>query len=220
MKKLSILIALICCLTVGGTYAAWLGVTSNDIANSSQKGLVALENAELEGSAGTFTTESNFSLSIDQGDAEHHAVLVFVTNDGTDNPYVKFTFNPSKCADAETKNKAIPAEMYFTTTTTMKYQMDAEGNYKADGKNVKDVFTFNNYSDGVFNENVTWVKNSDGTFSVTYDKAALESMIRLTEPFQLDTKAEYDAFREILTGHVVIHITDGTITKDSKVNMY
>lgn len=208
MKKLSILVALILCVTVGGVYAVWTYSGTDDVVDTNAEVKVVLEAATLDGSIGAFSAESNLTLSIDQKAGSNHiAELVFKSNDS--NPiFMTFTFTPSAGADMDIKNNGIPAEIYQKATTEMQYPMDASGNYKADGTKT-DVFKFENESDGTFTANVTWEKQADGTFTVTYNEAQLKEMIKLNYDFQLDTKDEHDEFYKILNGNIRVHITDG-----------
>ena len=213
MKKLSILVALILCVTIGGVYATWTYAGSNDVFDANTEIVVVLEQATQSGSIGTFSAESNFTLSIDQGDANHNAKLVFKPTN-SDPIHVTFTFTPSDGADGDIKSNAIPAEVYLATTTTMEYKMDASGNYSATGTSTP-IFKLFNPSNGNFDANVTWESQPDGSFKATYNEAALKDMIQLYTTFRLDTKTEYDEFAKVLTGNIKICITDGTVNSGS-----
>ncbi|MBQ7788359.1 MAG: hypothetical protein IJ398_01750 [Clostridia bacterium] len=210
MKKLSVLIALMLILTVGGVYATWSYAGTNDIADAFAEAKVTIEDVELIGANGTYKIESNLVLSIDQANEDHEAKLVFSSNDGQE-IFLKVTFTPATNAPQSIKDNAIPTELYFGTTTTMQYKIDAEGNYSETGTPT-DIFTFSNPSDGVFSPNVTWNEETNGTFTYTLSQAQLETMITLSRTFVLDIKAEHDAFRECLTGNIVARVTDGIVT--------
>lgn len=210
MKKLTLLIALLLCVTITGVYAAWTYAGTNDIADAFAEAKVTIADAELTGANGTYKIESNLVLTIDQANEDHEAKLVFGSNDGQAIS-LKITFTPAANAPQTIKDNAVPSELYFGVTTDMQYKMDAEGNYSADGEPV-DIFTFSNPSDGVFSPNVTWVEAGDGTFTYTLNENDLMSMIQLSQTFVLDLKSEHDAFRTALTGNIVARITDGTVT--------
>ena len=211
MKKLSILIALMLLVTVGGVYATWSYAGTNDIADAFAEAKVTIADAELTGANGVYRIESNLVLTVDQANDDHEAKLVFAPNN--DQPiYLKVTFTPAANAPQTIKDSAVPSELYFGTTTTMQYNIDADGNYSATGTPT-DIFKFTNASDRVFSPNVTWTPESDGTFTYTMDQPTLESMISLAQTFVLDTKAEHDAFRTALNGNIVVRITDGTVTE-------
>lgn len=231
MKKLSALIALLLCVTVGGVYATWTYVSdSADVYDASKEILVELEDATTTGAAGTFTITSNLALKIDQKEyAEgevnrHEAVLKYYSTDSQP-LHLTVVFTPSVNASEDVHNNAVPAELYFTTTTDMNYPADETGKHNETGE-YKDIFVFSNKADGKFagkpgtpdfdeEKDIDWVKQDDGTFKVIYDAATLEQMIKLnTEetPIILDTKDDYDHFvADHLTGNISVHVTDGTV---------
>ena len=211
MKKLSVLIALMLLLTVGGVYATWSYAGTNDIADAFAEAKVTIADVELIGANGVYKIESNLVLTVDQANEDHEAKLVFGSNDSQP-IFLKVTFTPAANAPQSIKEEAVPTELYFGTTTEMEYKMDAQGNYSETGT-AKKIFTFANPSDGDFSPNVTWNEESDGSFTYTLDETALSSMISLSQTFVLDTKAEHDAFREALTGNIVARVTDGTVTQ-------
>ena len=215
MKKLSLLIALLLCVTITGVYAIWTYAGTNDIADSYWEAKVTITDAELVGANGTYAVSSNLVLTVDQkAPNDHTAVLVFGTTDGSETPYLTVTFTPSTSAPIDIKNDAVPSELYFTTSTEMKYKMDPQGNYSADGTPT-DIFTFANPSDGVFSPNVTWTKGENGVFTYTLQGEALKAMISLSQDFVLDRKSEHDAFREAVNGNILVRVTDGVVTNDA-----
>ena len=210
MKKLSLLLALMLVVTIGGVYATWSYAGTNDIADAYAETKVTITDAVLTGANGTYTIESNLVLSIDQKNDDHEAELVFASNDGQA-IQLKVTFVPSDFAPQDIKEHAVPSELYFGTTTDMTYKMDAEGNYDANGTPTK-ILKFKNESDSVFSPNVTWDPQGDGSFVYIMDEAALKEQIQLNKNFVLDIKSEHDAFREALSGNIIARITDGTVT--------
>ena len=213
MKKLSLLISLLMCVTIGGVYAVWSYAGTNDIADGFAEAKVTIADAELTGANGTYAITSNLVLTVDQANEEHEAELVFDSNDGND-IHLTVTFTPSAQAPQTIKENAVLSELYFTTSTEMKYTMDAQGNYSAESTaTAKDIFTFTNPSDGVFSPNVSWAYHADnGTFTYTLNESDLKEMITLSQTFVLDTKAEHDAFRAALSGNIVARVTDGVVS--------
>ena len=210
MKRLSILIALMVCITIGGVYATWSYALTNDIADGFAEAKVTIADAEFVGSNGVYKIESNLVLTVDQANENHEAELVFAANDS--NPiHLTVTFTPASNAPQSVKENAVPSELYFGTTTTMQYKMDASGNCSDTGTPT-DIFKLLNVSNGNFEENVTWTKQANGTFTYTLDETALKNQIQLTQTFVLDLKSEHDAFREALTGNIVARVTDGIIS--------
>ena len=220
MKKLSLLVALLLCVTIGGVYATWTYATDNDIYDAFSEAKVTITDATSAGANGVYKIESNLVLSIDQANDDHEAVLLFESTN-TEDPYLKITFTPASYAPADIKENGVPSELYFGLTVPMQYTIDADGNYDADGTAV-DIFVFANETNGIFEENVVWNKEADGSFTYTLDKTALQTQISLNHAelcgvnnaggkLVLDTKAEHDAFRECLTGNIVARVTDGSI---------
>lgn len=215
MKKLSVLIALLLCVTITGVYAAWTYAGTNDIADVYTEAKVTIADVELSGANGTYHITSNLVLTVDQKNEDHHAELVFGSNN--DQPiFLKVTFVPAVNAPQDVKENAVKTEIYYGVTTEMAYKMDAEGNYDAEGTNVKDIFKFSNVKNNTLDHEITWNKEADGTFSYTMDETALKAAIMLndengTVPFVLDTKAEHTAFGAALAGNIIVRVTDGTV---------
>lgn len=190
--------ALLVCLTVSGVYAAWTYAGTDDIADVYAETKITIADVTLEGANGTYKIESNLVLLVDQANAQHEAKLVFNSNNN-DDVYLKVTFTPAANASTTIKENALNTEVYFGTTTDMKY----------DGRN---ILTFSNPGNNTLDNLIQWTKEANGTFTYTMDKAALEAAISLNGTFTLDTKAKHDAFRTALTGNVVVRVTDGIVT--------
>ncbi len=222
MKKLSLLVALFMCLTIGGVYATWSYAGTNDIADSFAEAKVTIADAELTGANGTYKIESNLVLTVDQANDEHEAELIFAGNDGKA-IYLTITFTPATNAPLTIKKDGVPSELYFGTTTAMQYKMDAQGNYSETGTPT-DIFVFSNVGNGVIDEPFTWTKHGEdengicSSFTYSIGEAELRAMIQLNDnegknPFVLDTKAEHDAFRTALSGNIVARVSDGVFTE-------
>jgi hypothetical protein len=216
MKKLSILIALFLCATIGGVYATWSYAGSTDIVDQKAEAMVTVTDATTSGANGTYVITTNLVMEIDQESASSHkAVLKFASKDS--NPIqLKIVFTPSAHAPLSVKNGAVASKLYFATTTPMQYKMDADGNYSATGTPV-DVFKFTNnesnkldipaYVEG--SSTNKWEKQSDGTFVYTMNENELKAAITLSQDFILDLKTEHDAFSDAVNGNIVCHISDG-----------
>lgn len=217
MKKLGVLIALFTCLTIGGVYATWSYAGTNDIADSFAEAKVTIADAELTGANGTYKIESNLVLTVDQANDAHEAELVFDSNDGQ-TIHLTITFTPSANAPVDIKKNGVPSELYFGTTTTMQYKMDGDGNYSETGTPT-DIFVFSNIGNGNVDEPFTWTKvgeNAEGicsSFTYTIGETELRDMIKLSQTFVLDIKAEHDAFRTALSGNIVARVSDGVFTE-------
>ena len=209
MKKLSLLIALCMLLTIGGVYATWSYVGSTDIIDAFAESKVTIADAVIEGTYGIYKIDSNLVLTVDQANDNHEAELVFGSNN--DQPvYLTVTFTPSVNAPKGIKENAVESELYFGVTTPMQYTIDEGGNYSESGTPV-DIFKFKNSGNGELDNEFTWTKNDDGTFTYTLDAEALKKEISLSQTFVLDVRAEHDAFRTALKVNIVARVTDGTV---------
>lgn len=198
MKRISLLMALLVCLTVSGVYAAWTYAGTDDIADVYAETKITIADVTLQGANGTYKIESNLVLLVDQANEDHEAELDFNSNNN-EAVYLKVTFTPADNASTQIKDHALNTEVYFGTTTTMQY----------DGR---DILTFSNPGNGELDNLITWTKENNGTFTFTMDETALKAAISLNGTFVLDTKAKHDAFRTALTGNVVVRVTDGIVT--------
>ncbi|MBQ2819901.1 MAG: hypothetical protein IJF14_05945 [Clostridia bacterium] len=225
MKKLSLLIALLICVTIGGVYATWTYTSASaDIVDGTKEVVIELAGATTTGAAGEFTVTSNLKLTLDQitlsnGSTNHEAQLVYGTTDSSP-MNITITFTPSGNASDEVKNNGVRAELYFSTTTDMNYPHDGNGKFQSGSGTMKDILAFSNEANGTFEGDpnniahthaVKWTKQPDGTFTATYTEAQIKEMIKLNGQMFLDTKADYDAFTSYLTGNIVVHVTDGTV---------
>ena len=227
MKRFSMFIAFLLCLTLTGVYATWLYAGVNtDIADVEQIMQVAMEDYDFEGAAGTFFVTSNMTVKVDQDTnyTDHRAKLVYSTTDSAE-PYLQIVFEPHDNASDDVKTNAVNAELYFALSSDMKFKIDGNGHYDGTSGTDTDIFTLYNYADTVFTPNITvtgkdqsnqdcwkWTKQSDGTFICRIESDTLRDMIQLSTTFKLDTKNDYDAFNNVLLGgKILAKVTDGTV---------
>ncbi len=209
MKKLSVLIALMLCITISGVYATWSYAGTDDIADVLSESKITIADVELTGANGVYTIESNLVLVVDQANDNHEAELIFNSNNSQP-IFLKVTFKPADNAPQNIKNNAVPSELYFGTTTPMQYKIDDEGNYSASGTPT-DILKFKNVSNDELDVNISWTAEADGSFSYTLNEDDLKEQIQLSRTFVLDIKSEHDAFREALSGNIIARVTDGTV---------
>ncbi|MBQ8266778.1 MAG: hypothetical protein IJZ21_00135 [Clostridia bacterium] len=202
MKKLSVLIALMLCVTVGGVYAVWSYAGSTDIIDKSVESKVVIADVKTETANGVYTIESNLVLTVDQANDNHEAKLVFGSNNAED-PMLKVTFVANSHAPEAIKTNAVPSDLKFTLTTPMQYKMDASGNYDENGT-PEDIFVLTDH------DNIVWTKEGNA-FVCVLDQTELESHIQLNGTFKLDLKSEHDAFGEALAGNIKATVTDRTV---------
>ena len=206
MKKLSILVALILCVTIGGVYAAWVYFDTNDVVDQHSEVVVELESAQVSGAIGTYTINTNLKLKIDQVDgSDHVAELEYYTADSSP-AFLTVTFTPAPGAPKDVKDNGLQSYLKIATTTTMQYPADGDGKYDTSGT-LKDIFVITPST----NINTSaWTKSGD-TFTKTFDEAALKELVKLNGPIILDTKASYTAFGGLLSGNIKFTISDGNV---------
>ena len=202
MKKITVLLALIICVTVGSVYAAWTYTNpAADITDQLHKTLITIDAATEEGAAGTYAIDTNITaISIDQagansnGDDFHKAMLNYTTSDGQA-PYVKFTL---------TLKNNTGSDIFNTLTSTYKIGIeDVAGQY-----NGQDIFI-----DKIAGEKVIeWAPGEEvDTYVCTVE---LDDEIALND-FVLASKGEHTAFTAALGNPVLaVKISDGIVPSE------
>jgi len=90
MKKLTLLVALILCVTIGGVYAAWT-YTGNTMGTASRSLSHGMATATTEGNVGLYKIEHNdIDIKIDQTAPENYTAKLVITGSVT----VSFTPTP------------------------------------------------------------------------------------------------------------------------------
>lgn len=188
MKKLSLLVAMILCITIGGVYATWTYTQNTDVADEAININMNLTDVVYSGSYGTYKVDTTgLNLAIDPKAETTHITALYATGN------IVITFTPNSVAPSDVKENAVKSTYTFTL---------ANPNWKYDGK---DVVTVNHTE----KHDIVWVDNEDGTFSYTISASDFMKHVSLTE-FELDTKVKYDAYNAILgTGSIVITVSDG-----------
>lgn len=200
MKKLSMIIALILCVTVGGVYATWSFAATNDVVDASKEITITMTDAVNAGSYGTYTIDvSSVAIVIDQESQTSHKAVLKVD----DASQIVVTFEAADNAPVAVKANGVASKYTLSTSKTFTYNTDAEGNYKADGT-PKTVFTLNDCTD----KNITWTNEGNGVFTFTLDADDIRSMITLND-FTLDILSEYQAFKTAISGNFIFAVTDG-----------
>ena len=218
MKKLSLLVALILCVTIGGVYATWLYADKNDVYDESTNIGVAMSTATSDGTYGTFTVTANFNILIEPlkvvdpdtnvANANHKAAIMFVDsqNNKVAKPQLTFTFTPNASASTDIKTNGIKA-WYYLIDSTAEVENGTNFKYGTD-----DIFTYTadiNHKVEITN----WgTADNEGKFTVVIDVLPTvgDPLIALTQNFLLDTHAKYNTFNSVLKGNsIVVNITDG-----------
>ena len=173
MKKLTLLIALALCITVGGVYAAWSYAESTAVASSTiapQVKLTATNNT----TKGTITFEGTPTVAIDQADDNHNAKLDW------SNPVVTVKFTPAAGTTATKINVDITVVLPTNTFTT------SAGDYL--------VFKHADGDAQTFTVRVNDVDANGQTFDLSE---------HITTQLRLPTLADYNAFQLAMSGYPI-----------------
>ena len=133
MKKLSLLISLILCVTIGGVYATWY-YPSNDVTTRDVTIAVGLAGITNDTKAGTFTIEVADTLTpfvIDQESADSKDAVLTIA-DGVE---IKLVFTPEADATDEILANGVTAQWYLKNSsdlTSKKYLGNQIFAYKAE----------------------------------------------------------------------------------------
>lgn len=187
MKKLSILIALILCVTIGGVYATWVYSQSDDVADITGSKAISMTEATFTGTYGTYHVDTTgLTMVVDPKEGTAHTTSLKITGD------LVISFTPNTYAPEEVKTNGVASTFAFSLSND---------NWKYDNTNIITVDT--NKHD------ITWTSDGAGAFTFTITAAELANYITLTE-FTLDTKADYDAYDAVLAnGQIIVSVSDG-----------
>ena len=203
MKKLSLLICLILCVTIGGVYATWYYSGADNVADVSEPITINLEDAETVGSHGSYTLTKSVVgetfFRIDPVDDNHTAGITCAST-------IVLTFAPNQHASAEIKSGQFDTWIYFT------------GNLSTLTYNSQQIFKDieNNSADNGIK--VTWTVAEDGKLECDITQYLIQA-VQFENTFHLDTLADYNAFSDaISTASLTVHVTDG-IVADNTTNV-
>ena len=213
-KKVGILATLALCVTVGGVYATWTYADTSTAIDSQHKHVAQdIAGATTTGAVGTLKVETaGLKFIIDQANDDHEAELVW----GNTVTEIPVTFMPSTTASQEIKANGISVMYSFETSGDWDFDGEGTGEaakalYKVREGNFKVVMS--KALDGEGN----WIDlNNDGIedFQGTIPAAVFIDAITLNDKLVLDTKSDYDTFKEALknltVGVTVAHDTTGT----------
>ena len=176
MKKFSILVALILCVTISGVYAAWIytGTTVNNVDRTLSHGMTV---ATSEGYAGILSiTHNDVDVVIDQTAPGDYTALLKISGS------VTVTFTPNLGAPDDIRNNAIPSEaiIYLKNVDANKYMGTP-------------IYTVSEAAIPL-----TWsTPDENGVFTATITAAEIDSILDLGGTFVLDTHADYTAFHAL-----------------------
>lgn len=177
MKKLTLLIALILCVTIGGVYATWLypGQTVAPLSTSLSHEMAGVE---FTGSSGSYAATANsLVINIDQESTDSfNAVLAFGGS-------VTITFTAHERISAEALTAALTPTITVTAT-----DLDAAVYEGKDIYAVDDTFSF------TLDKDTDWTV-SGNVYTCTIDASRLQGAISLANTFTLNNYTKYQNFK-------------------------
>lgn len=198
MKKLSLLIAMILCVTIGGVYATWVYTGDENVADVSEPITINLEDPANGGAHGTYTLKKDLNgaetfIRIDDTNNDHIAELVCR---GT----IRIEFTPAPLAPDEIKNGEFDSWVYFTTNIdTLTF----------DGQKIFEDFTHTDKDTGI---KITWTVQ-DGKLVCDLTDYLIDE-INLATSIKLDSLADYNRFATAIEfAKINVHVTDGIVAE-------
>ena len=181
MRKLSILVALILCVTIGGVYATWM-YPGNDIGQVIQPVSNVMAETDFTGSFGTYhTVENTLKLIIDQeSSTSHNTVLKYEGK-------LVVTFTPhASISDAQ-----LAAALGATVSVTC-----ADIDSAVYGTDNKKIWELNENKFYNLTE-ADWGDPVEGVYTCTIDCTDLNEIITMANTFNLPTIDDYNAFQQV-----------------------
>ncbi len=182
MKKLSIIVALILCVTIGGVYATWV-YPGNEMGQVIQPVSNVMAEANFEGSFGTYHTESNsLALQIDQAAGSFNTELKYVGE-------LKITFSPH----ANISPNQLAAALGATVTVTA---ADLNMATYTDEQGTREIWSLSATPTFSLTEADWTDTDGDGVYTciITCDK--LNGIITMANTFDLLSYDKYLSFQK------------------------
>ena len=192
MKKFSLLILLVLCVTIGGVYATWTYTENTDVADEQIHMQMNLTDVAYAGSYGQYKVDTTgLFMTIDPKAGTTHDTALYITGK------IVITFTPNSVAPEDVKEKAVPSTFQLTLSNP---------NWTYEGEVIVSLA----HDEA---EEIKWGQpDENGVFYFEISADELSEHITLTE-FTLDTKAKYDAYNKVLgQGSITITVSDGQVT--------
>ncbi|MBE6671266.1 MAG: hypothetical protein E7593_03590 [Ruminococcaceae bacterium] len=183
MKKLSLLMALIVLVTIGGVYATW-NYAQGNVSTAQGFALPKMETVVTTGTKGSIAVDvSGLTIKIDDDANDAYTHKAVLKMDGE----LKINFTPAVGADESVANNGIKMRVEITCTENWKY----------DEKNIFTVDT---------SKNVIITDSATKEIVITADELA--EIIQLND-FTLATYSEFQEFQTILNrGNIKIQVSE------------
>ena len=212
MKKLSVLMAGLTCLTVGGVYATWTYAQNADVDRQTTAVGVAMSGIADSGAYGTYEIileQEKGLITVNPTAVDNHNAVLAYNGDIT----IKFTPSPSASQDVKTQGVATVYKFYTVVGASNDQAAWVYNDPNTVGDDSKQIF--NVVTTPVTIEGVTatgeankWTKDGDA-FVYVITQEMLKQTITLANNFFLDNKTEYEAFEDALeTGSIICYVND------------
>lgn len=176
MKKISLIVLLIMCVTIGGVYAAW-SYTGSTVSTTDRTLSHGMATATTDGDVGLLKVVHNdIDVKIDQTAPGNYLANLVITGS------VTVSFTPNAGAPESVVNDAIAAQatIYTKNADTNMY----EG---------KEIYV----SPAGSHIDLVWEKQLDGSFLATVNANDIAEILQLGGEFVLDTHAKYQTFHAL-----------------------
>ena len=210
MKKLSLVVALMLAITIGGVYATWNyagGGLSGTAENHFLDRVTMITDPNTEISKGALTVDvSNLKITIDDPDTDENANTAVLSITG----YIEIVFKPTISGMSEiVEQKGIPLT-YKLGYNGLVYGSDPIFNVDGSTQSLAEGVG-ENYESGL------WVKTGTGTENLSFTRriqaTELSGLITLSDNFYLKSIEEYSNFRDALhNGSLYINFSEGAYT--------
>lgn len=199
MKKLSVLIALMLCITISGVYATWTYINVTDVADESVNTAMNLTGVVFSDGYGAYEIDrSTLALKIDPKTGTTHTTSLQVSGE------IVIKFTPATFAPLEIKENGVDSTFAFSLSNN-NWTFDDDTTDEVAAQKILEL----NHPEA---HDIVWTRQNDGTFTYTLSAKSIAEHLTLSE-FVLDTKAKYDSFNSALAnGSIIFTVSDGTTT--------
>lgn len=185
MKKLSLLIALVLLVTIGGVYATW-NYAQGEVETKQAFVLPTMSEVDTGSDKGTISIDtSGVTIKVDDSDTDsvaHKPVLVVTGSD------IVITFTPATGADDDIRTNGIKMQAVITCTTPWTY----------DEKQIITVDT-----------SKSTITATEKGFELRISAAQLAEMLQMNEELRLPTYDDFMDFQTILNrGNIKITVSE------------
>ena len=210
MKKFTILVALILCVTIGGVYATW-NYASADVTASDMNMSINLATATTDNPKGQIINVLNsMNVKIDDTNHDYYAEPIIEGAMG-------FVFTPSAGVDSSITNNGISMTITLTQSNPVQYEDDSG--------NLKDVFEITNatiktdFGTKIDNGNATTLcpgvdlTQYINSFFIDIVPGDLIDKLTIGSHVYLPTKADYDTLHTAIqnSGKLTITVTEQAV---------